>query len=142
MPGPGEVGVLRTNRLGVVVRKQSSVLVASESGFLEPRGEGSVQLCPPRLGDALVDHLARERVLDRVLALAGKRGAGATADEVALGEQLEVGHTADELVDRARPEDASDDGSHLQGRLLRGRQQVDARSQDRLHRVGNLETFG
>ena len=89
-PGPSEIGVLGPDGLGVVVGEHRRVLVARLALALEPVREGGVQLRPPRLRQARVGDLARERVLDHVLALAGDRGAGAAADEVALLEQPEV----------------------------------------------------
>src|SRR5262249_5984476 len=66
---PGEVDVLGTDRLGVVVREESGVLVAALTAPLEPAREGGVKLRTSRLGQARVRDLARQRVLDRVLAL-------------------------------------------------------------------------
>src|SRR6266567_5654414 len=106
LSGPGEVYVFRTDGFGVVVGQQSSVIVAPWPGMLDPRGEGGMQLCPLRLRDAVVGNLTCERMLDRVLALARNRRAGAPAHEVAFGENVEVRHAADELVDRPRPEHA------------------------------------
>src|SRR5439155_26876910 len=114
---------------GVVMSQQSSVIVAPLPGMLDPRGEGSVQLCSLRLRDAVVGNLTCERVLDCVLALARNRRAGAPANEVAFRENVEVRHAADELVDRPRPEHAPDDRGRLQGRLLRPPEKIDARGQ-------------
>src|SRR5207253_11044036 len=107
-PGPGEVDVFAAHRLRVVVGKERRMLVVALAAPLEPARERGVQLRPPCLRQARVGHLPRERVLDRVLALAAQRGAGAAPDEVALGEQAKVRRTADELVDWPCPEDAAD----------------------------------
>src|SRR5437016_7162973 len=122
------------------MREQRRMLVASLAAALEPAGETRVQLCPLRLRQAAVGDLARERVLDRILTLARQQRAGAPADEVALGKQLEVGHAADELIDRAGPEDAPDYRRRLQRRLLCRRQQVDTGREYRLHCVWHLES--
>ena len=135
---PGEVDVFGPHRLGVVVREQRRMLVAPLAA-LEPAGETCVQLRPLRLRQAAVGDLPSERVLDRILALARQRRPGAPADEVTLGEQLEVGHAADELVDRTRPENTPDYRRRLQRRLLCRRQQVDASGEHRLHRVRDLK---
>src|SRR5919204_173481 len=103
------------------------MLIASLAAAPEPAGKARVQLRPLCLRQAAVRDLARERVLDRILTLARQRRAGAPPDEVSLGEQLEVGHPADELIDRAGPEDAPDYRRCLQRRL---------------HRVRNLEARG
>lgn len=122
---PGEIGVLGTHG------------VLTES--LEPGREGGVQPRAPRLGQTRVGDLARERVLDRVLALAGHGRAAAAANEVALLEHAQVRLTADELVHRPRPEDAPDHGRGLQRFLLSRLEQVDPRRENRLHRVGDSE---
>ena len=124
---PGEVEVLWPHRLCVVVRQQSGVFVVAFAASLEPFRERRVQLRPPCLWQARVGHFAREGVLDCVLPFAPQRRAGAPAYEVALGEQVEVGRTADELVYRASPEHAADHRRRLERRLLRRREQVDAR---------------
>src|SRR5256885_3737224 len=122
------------------MREQRRMLVASLAAALEPAGETGVQLRPLRLRQAAVGDLTRERVLDRILTLARQRRAGAPADEVALGKQLEVGHAADELIDRPGPEDAPDYRRRLQRRLLCRREPGDAGGEHRLHRVPDLET--
>ena len=54
----------------------------------------------------------------------------------------EVGRLAPEqLAHRAAPEDAADHRGGLQCRLLDGRQQVDARGEHRVDRVGDI-SFG
>ena len=117
------------------------MLVASLAAALKPTGKTGVQLRPLRLRQAAVGDLTRQRVLYRILTLARQRRAGAPADEVALGKQLEVGHAADELIDRAGPEHAADYRRRLQRRLLCRRQQVDAGGEHRLHRVRDLEAL-
>src|SRR5439155_240992 len=126
--------------LGVVMREQRRMLVASLAAALEPAGETRVQLCPLRLRQAAVGDLARERVLDRILTLARQRRAGAPADEVALGKQLEVGHAADELIDQTGPEHTPNYHHHLQHCLLCQQQQINTNNEHNLHRIQNLET--
>src|SRR5436309_6672217 len=118
------------------------MLVAPLAAALEPAGETRVQLSPFRLRQAAVRDLARQCVLDRILTLARQRRSGAPANEVAIGEQFEVGHAADELIPRACPEDAPDYRARLQRRLLCRRQQVDAGGEYRLHCVRDLEPRG
>ena len=67
-----------------------------------------------------VGDLARKRMLDRVLALARDRGADAATNEVPFLEEVEVGLTGDEFVDRPSPEDAADHCGRLQRCLLGG----------------------
>ena len=69
--GPREVGVFRADGLQIVVGEQCCVLVVPLGTLLEPAGEGRVQLRSLRLWQARVGDLARERVLDCVLAFAG-----------------------------------------------------------------------
>ena len=68
LAGPGQVGVLGSRRLGVVVREQGGVLAAAVSDPLEPGREGGMQARAPRLRDARVRDLARQRVPERELA--------------------------------------------------------------------------
>src|SRR6266511_4023261 len=72
---PGEVGVLGPHGLRVVVTEEGGELVTRLADAFQPRGEGRVQAGSLCLGQAPVGYLARERVLDRVLALAGHRRA-------------------------------------------------------------------
>ena len=89
--GPGKVGVFGPDGLEIVVGEECGVLVVPLGIALEPAGEGCVQMRSLRLRQARVGDLARERVLDRVLAFARDRGADATTDEVAVFQQAEVG---------------------------------------------------
>src|SRR5438132_11693525 len=118
------------------------MLIAPLAAAFEPAGETRVQLRPLRLRQAAIRDLAGERVLDRILTLARQRRSCASANEVAIGEQFEIGRAPDELIDRACPEDAADDRRRLQRRLLCRRQQVDAGGEYRLHGVGHLESRG
>jgi hypothetical protein len=126
-----------------MVREEPSVLVSSHARPFEPGGEGGVTVGARRLRLARVRDLARECMLDDVLALTRQRRAGATAHEVPLFEQPEIGlHSLDEFVDGPRPEHPPDHRSGLQSRLLRGGKQVDARSEHSVNGVGNAEPLG
>jgi len=79
-------------------------------------------------------------VLDRVLALTGDRRTRTATDEVALRKQVEVRRRAlEQLIDGACPEHAADYGGRLEGCLLRAGQEIDARSEHGLNRVGDLK---
>jgi len=141
--GPGEVDVLGTHGLRVVVGQQRGVLVLGAAAPLEPLGEAGVEPGAARLRKTLVGDLAGQRVLDRVLAFAGHRRAVPPPDEVALLEHGEVGRRPlDEVVDGPGPEDTADHGGSLQRSLLGGRQQVDARGEHRLDRVRHVKALG
>src|SRR2546427_6928371 len=117
------------------------MLVAPSSEALDPGGEGRVEVRPPGPRNARVRHFACDRVLDRVLALALDRRAQPEPDEISFLEQAEVRlRFWAELVDGAAPEDAADDRGGLEGFLLGGREQVDARRHHGLHRVRHQKT--
>jgi hypothetical protein len=122
--GPCEVRVVGPGGFEVVVREQCCMLVVPLCAALEPGGEGSVEWRSLRLGHAGVGDLARERVLDRVLAFACDRGTDATTNEVTIFQQAEVGsrRPTDQLVDRSGPKDPPDHRGRLQRGLLVGRQ--------------------
>src|SRR5437867_1109907 len=120
--------------------EQRGMLVPSLAETLEPAGETSVEPRALRLGETRVRDLTRERVLDRVLALARHRGARAATDEVALLENAEIRlEPVEQLVDRAGPENAADHRCRLEGCLLGGLEQVDAGGQHSLDGVRHLE---
>ena len=73
--GPCEVDAVGSHRLCIVVGKQARVLVSTFSNPLEPGCEARVEARPLRRRQALVRDLARQRVLDRPLALAHDRRA-------------------------------------------------------------------
>src|SRR6266508_6420429 len=113
--GPGNVDILRPDRLRVVVGEQGCVLVASLADPFDPFGELGMEPPASCFREASVRDLAGERMLEDVLDLTFERGAGAPADEVAALEHTQVGFGAcDELGHRTRPEDASDHRSRLQ----------------------------
>src|SRR5262249_28033809 len=106
---PDEVGILRANRLGEVIREERRMLLLGPVLLLQPDAERGMEPAPARLRDARVGHLARECVLDRILPFSHHRRAAAAPDEVPLLEQIEVRGTPAEEVDyRARPERAPD----------------------------------
>src|SRR5437660_733626 len=79
---PGEVRVLRPDRLRIVMGKKRRVLVAALAETFDPVRELGVQPSPPRLCQATVGDFARERVLEDILDLARQRGARTLPDEV------------------------------------------------------------
>src|SRR5207245_9555480 len=103
---------------------------------LDPGGEVGVQPTPPRLGQARVRHLARQRMLEAELALTRQHRAGPPADEVALFEDppVDVGAPG-QLRDGPGPDDPADHGSCLESYLGRGAEQVHPGGQDGLYGV-------
>ena len=92
------------------------------------------------LRDRSVCDLARERVLDRELAVLARRGGAHGDDEVALLEHAEVRLVASEQVhDRSRREDPSHHGTRLERRLLARGKPVDPRGEHRVNGVGHRE---
>ena len=139
-PRPHQIGVVRSDSLGVVVRKERCVLVPPFSGPFDPSRERGVQPRPFRFRQARVRDLAGERVLDRILAVPRDRGAGPASDEVALLEDPQIRICAlNEVVDGAGPEDPADHGRRLQGLFLGRFEQVDPGRDDCLDGVGNGE---
>ena len=119
------------------------ILVRALSGEpLEPGSEAGVQARAPCARQACIRDLARECVLDRVLALPWDRRSSAQADEVPLLQRPEIGLGGEQFVDRAGPEDASDDGGGLKGFLVDGVEKIDTGCQESLDRVGNLHLGG
>ena len=72
---PGDVGLLRADRLRVVMRYQRRELLASRRVPLEPLGEVGMERAPRRRKRGVGD-LPGQRVLEQVLALALERGGG------------------------------------------------------------------
>ena len=123
------------------MREQRCVLVAALARPLDPLRKAGMELGAARLREALVGDLARQRVLERVFGLALERGPRAPADEVTVLEDAEVGLLlAEQLVHRAGPEDSADDCGGLESGLVRRLEQIDARGEDRLHRIGHGES--
>ena len=140
---PDEVGVLRPDRLGIVVGEERGMLVLRSLSLVQPVGEGRVQAAAARFRDARVRHLARQGVLDRVLLLPGNRRSAAVPDEVALLEQVEVGLDAvEKMDDRRGPEDATDDRCRLKRCLLHGGETIDTGREHRMDTVRHREPFG
>src|SRR5262245_64653476 len=99
-----------------MVGQQWCVLVAPSAEALDPGAKSRVEVRTPGPRNARVRHFARDRVLDRVLALALDRGSQPEPDEISFLEQAEVGlGFRAELVDGAAPEDAADDRGGLEG---------------------------
>jgi hypothetical protein len=112
--GPGEIGVLRPRRLGVVVPEERRQVVAAVAEALEPPRELGVQPCALRLEQARIRDLACQRVLEEVFRLTGHRRARAATDEVALLERRPVGLApSEQFADGPGPEDAPDHGGGL-----------------------------
>ena len=92
----------------------------------------------PRFREGGVGDLAGQRVLEGEFALAFERRDRSPADEVALLERSEVRVSSpDELAHGAWPEHAPDHRGRLQPVLLGGIEEVDPRSDHRLHGVGD-----
>ena len=139
---PDEIGVFWTSRLRVVVRENGRVLVFRAVVLDHPVGERRVQTPSARLGDARVRDLARQRVLHRVLGLAGERRPATAANEVALLEQVEVRPFAFDQVDhRSFPERPTDDRRGLQRRLLDRGKPIHPGGDDGMDRIRNREPF-
>jgi hypothetical protein len=88
---PGKVDVFRADGLCIVVCEERRVLVAAFAEMFEPGCKSSVQPAAPRLRQTRVRDLARQRMLERELALAGQRRGRSPADEVPLLESEPVG---------------------------------------------------
>ena len=83
-----------------MVSEQGRVLISTLARPLEPRRKTRMKAGTFRRGQASVRDFTSKCVLNHELALAGERGAGAVADEVALLEQAEVRLNAlQQLVD-------------------------------------------
>ena len=137
--GPGEIRIGGIGGLRVVMGEQGRILVAPIARALEPGTDQSVKPGAARLGNAAVDHLPCQRVLERVLRLASDRRGRPAADEVAIFEDRpRDGPAADKLQCRPAPEDAADDRRRLERRLVLARECVDASREDRLNRVRQL----
>ena len=79
-------------------------------------------------------------MLEDVFDLPFERRARPAADEVATLECAQIRfQPGDELIHRSRPERAADHRRCLEGRLVGLPEQVDARGEDRLHRVRDVE---
>jgi hypothetical protein len=66
---PGEVCILRSDRLRVVMSEQRCVLVPTLSRSREPVREARMENGPPRTRKAAICDLARKRVFDHELSL-------------------------------------------------------------------------
>src|SRR5437870_675865 len=100
---------------------------------LEPPGDAGVEAGSPGLGQARIGDLARHGVLEGELVLARDRRARPSADEVALLEATEAdADVLEQLGDRPRPEDTTDDRGGLQRGLLGRREQIEASRDERL----------
>jgi hypothetical protein len=138
------------HRVGVVVRQQLAELARTlaRRGF-EPAGDLGVRRATVPARDAVVGDVPREDVLEDVLLLPGERRAHPGAHQLALLQAPQallereidrplIARPRCEQAQRLAPEDPADDGGRLQNALVHGGEQVDARCQDALHRVGQL----
>src|SRR5919204_3195641 len=102
-----------------MVREQGRVLIAPAPAGLQPARERRVPVRALRLRQRAVRNLARERVLERVLLVAGHGGGGRAANEVAFfqGAKIRLG-PPQQVAKCARREISADNGSRLQGALL------------------------
>ena len=92
-----------------------------------------------RASRAAVRHLARERVLERELALPFERRAGRRRMKSRCSRTAKSGSSAHQLTDRARPERPADDGGSLQRGLLVAGRSVDPRREHGLNGVGQAD---
>src|SRR5439155_9357575 len=92
---PGEIRVLRSNRLRVVVGEQRGKVIATWLSALEPRSESGVHARAPCSGKARIRNLTRECVLDHVLPLTGHPRARPTTNEIAILEHAQIGFRLD-----------------------------------------------
>ena len=132
-------------RRRVVVRQQLDDLEPPLAGrLLDPACRLQVRHGPVALRDALVGDVADERVLEDVFRLPGHRRAEPRQHEVArlqpTQELVDAGRRGVQgAPDGLRPEDPTDDRGGLQRPLLVGAEEVDARRQHGLDRIGNLD---
>jgi len=106
----------------------------------DPRGESLVLLGALRLADAAVRDVADQDVLEAEGAIAGDRRPFLWDNEIAREQRVDDGSHVDvrrESVERTWPEDATDKRGALQDPLLVDGEPVDARRDQRLHRVGD-----
>jgi hypothetical protein len=135
---PGEILLLGSHRLSIVMCEHGCSIVAVSAARLEPCGVVRMQMCPAAFRKRPICNLARERMLEDELPLTlGRRRAGAAANEVALLEGVKIRSAVDDPTDAARQEAASDHRSRLQSSLLCGSEQIDPRGNQRANRVRN-----
>ena len=111
---------------------------------LEPGGGGAVAGGAGGAGDLPVADVPDQQVPEAVLGLALHRARAGRADELLAGElvqrQLDLARVAvSHLRHGARPEELAHDGGVLQQALALRRERVQARGDQRLHRVGQLD---
>ena len=103
--------------------------------------DAGVQGPPPLLQETAVGHLVGEGVLEGVLELGEEAGLVEELGGLQVAEaaaQLLLGQLRDGLQE-GEGHLGADDGRGLEEPLLLGRQAVDARRQDGLHRGGDLQ---
>ncbi len=106
---PGEIDVLRSDRLGVVMGERGRVLVAPVAVMLDALRIGGVEPGPPRRRQAVIGHIPGEGVLEGVPPGRPVGRARDTADEVPAPQRHEVRlGTAQQLDDRLGFEPAAD----------------------------------
>ena len=110
----------------------------------DPLGAEAMLVDAPRARDLPVGDVADERVQERVLRLAGDRGAALAADELLPLERVErlvelELHAAADRGQPGGPEDLADHGGVLDELLLGGRERVEARGDHPLHRLGQRQ---
>ncbi len=104
----------------------------------EPRGERPVEPCPLSLREAAVRDVADQHVAEAERDLARDGGERLAREQLAVDEIGERGVDVErriQLGDRPAPEHAADEGAVTHDRPRRGRQPVDPRRDQRLHRV-------
>jgi len=117
---PGEILVLRSDRLGVVVREFGRMVVSSLARFLEPGGICGMEPRASRGHQASIRDVTCQRMRESEVAVAAP-------DEAAPAENVEPGFATDQCAKRIGAERPPDHGPGLERSLLRRREQVDAR---------------
>src|SRR5262249_43087533 len=133
--------ILQGKRGGVVVGEELGAIVALAAELADPLCCPGMAVGPLRTTDLAVRDLLRERVRERALDLAGHaRPAPAPQKLLALERVQQLlalpARLVTERADGAQPGRAADHGGVLDEAPLRVTERVEARSDDRLDRVG------
>src|SRR6266545_4394784 len=133
-------GARQLERALVVLGEQLDVVVAILDQGSDPfRGE-PVLLDPRATWDLPVGDIANEYVTERVLRLAGDRGAAPAPNELLALEAVQALLDGDSVAarhrrDRTCPEDLAVNRGGMEQLLLLNREAIESRGDDRLHRL-------